>query len=70
MPRAKDVISFVKFSILHAHRPHSAGGCYQTGFMKSGNLRVLKVHPKVGSGSKCRLRLTIKMHRSISMETW
>ena len=32
--------------------------------------RVLKVHPKVGCGSKCQLRLTIKMHRSISMETW
>ena len=63
-PRAKDVISFVKFSILHAHRPHSAGGCYQTGFMKSGNLNFIesKACPKGPPKGGVWFQVSVKAH--------
>ena len=64
MPRAKDVISFVRFSILHAHRPHSAGGCYQTGFMKSGNLNFIesKACPKGPPKGGVWFQVSVKAH--------
>lgn len=42
MLRVKDVILFVKFFIFYVYRFYSVGGCYQIGFMKSGNLNFIE----------------------------